>query len=62
MEELFGLSLLNNPIPASETNNFGGFNSVATVNDLSDMFVPGAIPAPASTGVTGEGVSFNPHT
>ena len=36
---------VNNPIPASETNNFGGFNNVATVNDLSDLFVPGAIPA-----------------
>ena len=42
-EEVFGLAELTNPIPASETNNFGGFNSVATVNDLSDLFVAGAL-------------------
>ena len=46
MEEIFGLPLLNNPIPMNETNNFGGYNNVATVNDLSDLFVPGTIPAP----------------
>jgi hypothetical protein len=62
MEELFGLSLVNNPIPTGESNNFGGFNNVAIANDLSDLFVPGAIPAPASTAVTGEGFVFNPHT
>ena len=62
MEEIFGLPNVNNPIPASETNNFGGFNNVATVNDLSDLFVPGAIPAPASASVTGEGFVFHPHT
>ena len=62
MEEIFGLSKVNNPIPASETNNFGGFNNVATVNDLSDLFVAGEIPAPASASVTGEGFVFHPHT
>jgi hypothetical protein len=62
MEEIFGLSKVNNPIPASETNNFSGFNNVATVNDLSDLFVPGEIPAPASASVTGEGFVFHPHT
>jgi hypothetical protein len=62
MEELFRLPFINNPIPAGETNNFGGFNNVATANDLSDLFVPGAIPGPASTAVTGEGFVFNPHT
>jgi hypothetical protein len=62
MEEIFGLAKVNNPIPPSETNNFGGFNNVATANDLSDLFVPGAIPAPASASVTGEGFVFNPHT
>ena len=62
MEELFGLPLVNNPIPAAETNNFGGFNNVATANDLSDLFVPGAIPAPASTAVAGERFVFNRHT
>jgi hypothetical protein len=62
VEELFELPLLNNPIPANETNNFGGYNSVATVNDLSDLFVPGAIPAPASVSVTAGPVAFNPRT
>jgi hypothetical protein len=61
-EEISGLSKVNNPIPTSETNNFGGFNNVATANDLSDLFVPGAIPAPASASVTGEGFVFHPQT
>lgn len=43
-EEVFSLPTLNNPIPTGETNVFGGYNAVGTVNDLSDMFVPGAIP------------------
>jgi hypothetical protein len=43
-EELFGLHFVNNPIPVSETNVSGtGYNTVATVNDLSDLLVPGAI-------------------
>jgi phosphatidylinositol-3-phosphatase len=62
MEEIFGLPNVNNPIPASETNNFGGFNNVATANDLSDLFVSGAIPAPASASVTGEGFVFHRNT
>ncbi len=62
VEELFELPLLNNPIPVNETNNFGGYNNVATVNDLSDLFVPGAIPAPASVSVTAGPAAFNPHT
>ena len=62
MEEIFGLSHVNNPIPANETNNFGGFNNVAIANDLSDLFVPGAVPAPTSAAVTGEGFVFHPHT
>lgn len=62
MEELFGLPFVNNLIPASETNNFGGFNNAATANDLSDLFVPGAIPASPSAFVSGEGFVFNPHT
>lgn len=44
-EELFGLSFLNNPIPVGETNVNGGYNNVATVNDLSDLFQSGVIPA-----------------
>jgi hypothetical protein len=62
MEEIFGLPSVNNPIPASETNNFGGFNNVATANDLSDLFVPGAIPAPASESVISEGFVFHRNT
>ena len=62
MEEIFGLPNVNNPIPASETNNFGSFNNVATANDLSDLFVSGAIPAPASAPVTGEGFVFHRNT
>ena len=62
MEEIFGLPHVNNPIPASETNNFGGFNNVATANDLSDLFVSGVIPAPASASVTGEGFVFHRNT
>jgi phosphatidylinositol-3-phosphatase len=62
IEELFELPLLNNPIPVNEMNNFGGYNNVATVNDLSDLFVPGAIPAPASVSVTAGPAAFNPHT
>lgn len=42
-EELFGLLELNNPIPSSETNNFGGYNTVGSANDLSDLFVTGAL-------------------
>lgn len=43
VEEIYHLSQVNNPIPANETNSEGGFNNVATVNDLSDLFVPGLI-------------------
>lgn len=48
-EEVLGLPSLNNLIPVNETNNFGGYNNVATANDFSDMFVPGTIPAPGVT-------------
>jgi hypothetical protein len=52
MEELFGLSYLNNPIPSGETSASGsGHNNVATVNDLSDLWKAGAIvpePSPAA--------------
>jgi hypothetical protein len=57
MEELFGLSYLNNPIPAAETAASGiGYNNVAAVNDLSDLFKPGAVvpePSPAALAVLG---------
>jgi hypothetical protein len=61
-EEIFGLPLINNPIPATETNNFGGYNHIATVNDLSDLFVSGTMPEPASFSVTSYGFSSNPHS
>jgi hypothetical protein len=60
-DEIFGLPFLNNPIPATETNNFGGYNNIATVNDLSDLFVSGAIPAPASLTATGGSFFTNPY-
>jgi hypothetical protein len=52
MEETFHLPAINNPIPATETNINGGYNNVATVNDLSDLFVAGTIPAAPSLSVT----------
>jgi hypothetical protein len=39
MEELFGLPYLSNSIPASETSVSGGYNNVATVNNLNDLFL-----------------------
>ena len=59
VEEILGLGNLANPIPVGETNNFGGYNSVAAVNDLSDLFVPGAIPVP-SLSVTQGSLVFDP--
>jgi hypothetical protein len=61
LEEIFGLPNLNNPIPTAETNNFDGYNNVATANDLSDLFVAGTLPAP-SVSVTGGPFVLNPHT
>jgi hypothetical protein len=46
-EEVFRLPEINNPIPLDETNVFGGYENVATANDLSDLFVPGTIRAPS---------------
>jgi phosphatidylinositol-3-phosphatase len=44
MEEVFDLPFLNNAIPTSETNVEGtGYNTVASVNDLSDLFVAKAL-------------------
>ncbi len=42
VEEIFGLACLSNSIPAGETKVSGsGYNDVATVNDLSDLFQQG---------------------
>jgi hypothetical protein len=63
MEEIFGLPFVNNPIPGAETSAAGnGYNNVAIVNDLSDLFVPGVIPGPQSFTVTTEPGQVNPHT
>lgn len=46
LEEVLHLPAINNPIPTNETDAAAsGYNNVATVNDLGDLFVPGAIPA-----------------
>ena len=63
MEEIFRLPDLNNPIPAGETNvSSPSFNSVALVNDLSDLFLPGAIPASPSFKVIRSGFFDDPGT
>ena len=72
MEEIFGLNYNNpaganymsNAIPASETASTpsGTYNNVATVNDLSDLFLVGPVITnqPVSQSVlAGKNVSFN---
>jgi hypothetical protein len=61
-EEVFGLPLVNNPIPASETNVFNTYNNVALVSDLSDLFQPGVIPAPANLSVSEGPLVTNPFS
>jgi phosphatidylinositol-3-phosphatase len=60
-EEVFGLPLVNNPIPLAETNFDGSYNNVATANDLSDLFVPGVVPT-NSFSVTAGKFESDPHT
>jgi hypothetical protein len=61
MEEIFGLSFLNNPIPTSETTATGtGYNNVATVNDLSDLFVDDVIPTYSLEAIV-QVNNVNPH-
>jgi hypothetical protein len=62
LEEIFSLPALNNPIPVNETNASGGYNNVAIVNDLSDLFVTGAVPAAPSVSVTRGGFVLDPET
>ena len=63
VEEIFGLPAVNNPIPATETNVTGvGYNNVAVVNDLSDLFVSGAIPAPPQFSITLSGLVKKAHS
>jgi hypothetical protein len=43
-EVVFGAPFLTNAIPTAETDAAGtGYNDVATVSDLSDLFLPGSI-------------------
>jgi hypothetical protein len=60
MEEIFGLPAVNNPIPAPELGVDGSFSHVTTANDLSDLLVAGAIPAPPSYSIVAGGFSFDP--
>jgi hypothetical protein len=59
MEEIFGLGgTLNNTLPANEPyGGTAGLNAVSTANDLSSLFVAGAIPSavpePSSIGLLG---------
>jgi len=59
IENLDNLSYLNNAIPTSETYAGGGYATVAGANDLSDLFLPGAItpssavPEPTTLGLLG---------
>jgi hypothetical protein len=62
MEEIFKLPFINNAIPLAETNILGGYNNVATVNDLSDLFVAGSIPTPATLAVSAGKLQADPHT
>jgi hypothetical protein len=63
MEEIFGLPFLNNPIPAAETKASGtGYNNVATVNDLSDLFKDGVIPTVPVVTVDAGPQVHKPHT
>jgi hypothetical protein len=59
-EELFDLSFLNNPIPVTETNINGGYNNVATVSDLSDLFQDGVIPSYSLQAIV-QVNNVNPH-
>jgi hypothetical protein len=57
MEELFGLPQINNPIPTSEpfVDVPGQFATVQGSNDLSDLFVAGAVPEPTTLSLLGFG-------
>jgi hypothetical protein len=61
--EVFHLPFVNNPIPTNETDVTGiGYNNVAVVNDLSDLFVPGAVPAPEKVSVNRSRLFVDPNT
>lgn len=61
VSEIFNVAFINNPIPAPETDVTGtGWNNAALVNDLSDLFQPGAIPEPRKVSVKGGEFIENP--
>jgi hypothetical protein len=62
IEEILDLGPLTNSIPATETNIFGGYNDVATVNDLSDLFQPGTIPVAQGVTVARGGYVYDRRT
>ncbi len=62
VEEVLGLPFVNNHIPVTETNINGGFNDIPLVNDLSDLFVPGAVPAVQNVSVTSERFMMDQET
>ncbi len=57
MEELFGLGTLSNQIQTSATAATGGYNADGTVNDLSSLFVSGAVPVPETSSSSLAGVA-----
>ena len=62
LEEIYRLPSLNNPIPVAETNTDGGYNNVALVNDLSDLFMPGVVPAAPRLSVDHSSLFQDRHT
>ena len=61
--EVFHVPFVSNPIPTNETDVTGsGYNNVAVVNDLSDLFVSGAIPAAPKFAVTHTRPFVDPQT
>src|SRR5262249_49532523 len=46
MQEIFGLgsTFLNNPIPIDQVSDSGGYNTVASVSNLGDLFQSGTLP------------------
>jgi hypothetical protein len=60
MDEIFGLAFQTNAIPARDIDAFGtGYNTVATVNDLSDLF---QAPPPAGSPPEVLGIAVESNT
>jgi phosphatidylinositol-3-phosphatase len=58
LDELFGLGYLSDSIQANAqtVGTPGSYNSVGSVNDLSSLFVAGAVPEPTSLGLIAVGL------